>query len=105
MLTCADRLGHLLLASTTRLPLPLPLQVLACADRLGHLLLASTPCIFHHEIARATLVALSTLICHKSHSRWASVQNLVSTQLNLAVVLLTYIYDKVPAPLITKSFV
>ena len=49
------------------------LQVLACADRLGHLLLASTPCLFHPHIASATLAALSALIGDKSsktQSRW-----------------------------------
>ena len=48
-------------------------QVLACADRLGHLLLASTPCVFHHEIAAAALVAISNIVSEtsrKSNSRW-----------------------------------
>ena len=79
LLRCSIRLDLTMLASF------LLRQVLACADRLGHLLLASTPCIFHHEIASATLVALSALICKKSGnspSRWDPGHNLI--QLNLS---------------------
>ena len=78
LLRCSIKLDLTMLASF------LLRQVLACVDRLGHLLLASTPCIFHHEIASATLVALSSLICTKSSnspSRWDPGHNLIQWNL------------------------